>query len=757
MSIPTTGQTPIDQSRELGFRGAQLDEQLLEIHGRMLEQLGRFVAMDERYQRTKDEIIENVKAKAGAVLQERLHEELVKHTVRELGEFPLNVPPGSIRLLEGAGLHTLADLNRYRSKWAFTAFRGIGEVKSQEIHEAHMRLRRDIRASISIAFEEQLDDKDVQLLDALQQVQILTVAERGVAKQHAVAVAAAETIERYAEDAAPLHTRFAWLFPNAKKKLEAREAIAKFGDMYRALPLQTAAQPYARFFKAQHEQATESIEQTIADFEAEPAAFYSLLARYLRNEDGSSLVDPSSGAIMQAGDQGNVDSTLWDSILATELDLDGLTAILRPYQEFGAKFLVHQHHTILGDDPGTGKTLQSLAYMVHITNKYATQYNVRPTHMVIAPLSVQGNWVNEIKKHSTLTPYKMLSKNDVIPAGTDIIVATYERAHEDMARYITGAIVIDEAHFIKNTNTARTQRVRRLIEGKRDVVLLSGTALENRLEELNRLVGFVNPEIGMRLHNLGEHADIARYREILAEVYLRRNKEDVVTELPPFIEVLEMVEMAPEERERYTHVINEQPHPWHGLRQLGYERREFAKVRRIAEIIAEAQAVGEKVLIFSFYLEPLNRLQAYFKHLPAVRVDGDVDPEQRQGLVDELNAHEGTMLYFSQINTGGVGLNLQAANRVIILEPQIKPSLVIQAVARAHRMGQRRTVTMHMMMAEDTLDQGILELQQAKEELFNDYARQSELGERSAKLTEITVGEQAKILAAQKARYRAAA
>ena len=317
---------------------------------------------------------------------------------------------------------------------------------------------------------------------------------------------------------------------------------------------------------------------------------------------------------------------------------------------------------------------------------------------------------------------------------------------------VTGVVVVDEAHFIKNADTGRTQRVRALIEGKRDVVFMSGTALENRLGELTQLAAFVNPQAGARLGALGERAPAASYREVLAEVYLRRNKEDVLKELPAISKLDEIVEMTVAERERYGEILMSEQYPWHALRQVGYERADYNKVRRIAEIIEEAQRLGEKVLLFSYYLAPLDMLQRHFAHIPAVRVDGDVDPEVRQGLVDTFNAHSGTMLYFSQINTGGVGLNLQAGNRVVILEPQVKPSLVTQAVARAHRMGQLRAVMMHMMVAEDSLDERILALQVEKQALFDAYARESELGDRSAQLA-VNAGEKRAMLAAERARY----
>lgn len=734
------------------YRGSALDRALVTNYDATFAEFKHFAATTQAFDAEKARVYAEIREAAKQVLSQKYAAELSEHPVDELGEYPLDVPPSSLRLLRAANLTTLADLAPYaKSQWGFAKLRGIGEVRSSEIHAAYVKLRAEVRANTRITFTGELTDAEVALLGRLQQLKTLLIAERSLTKfghQRDASVRLTKSTFGIAE---PIRNKASWWFPNSGSKVAARQNIARMLGAARQAPVADAQVAFDRYFYAVSAQRAQPEGRIVRDFRAEPAAFYALLAAFIAPSAGQVGFEETAaaGALGHAGT--DLNEGLWTAVSKTELDLDGFTAILRPYQEFGVKFMVHQRRTILGDDMGLGKTIQALAYMVHVTNKYEAARAKRPTHLIIAPLSVQLNWAKEIAKHSALSTHLLASKRDEIPANVDIVVATYERATDLLKKRITGAVVVDEAHFIKNADTGRTQRVRALIEDKRDVVFMSGTALENNLEEMTRLMGYVSPEVGEKLLNMGSYATPETYRAALAEGYLRRNKEDVLKELPELVEKEELIQMSAAEREHYVELLG-QDHPWHALRQLGYRAVNYAKVERIAEIIEDAAAKGEKVLLFSFYLNSLSVLQERFAHLPQVRIDGEVAPDERQPLIDRFNAHAGTMLYFSQINTGGVGLNLQAASRVIILEPQIKPSLTTQAIARAHRMGQLNSVFVHTLITQDSLDEDLSALEKSKQEVFDTYAKRSDIGDRSAGV-EITAAEQRQILAAQKAKY----
>jgi len=394
----------------------------------------------------------------------------------------------------------------------------------------------------------------------------------------------------------------------------------------------------------------------------------------------------------------------------------------------------------------THNTIQGLAMIAHLTASASTHL----THLVVAPLSVQENWAREIKTH---TPFKALLITDkdqkFNAASYDIIVTTYERIGQGLASKINGSVVVDEAHLVKNPEAQRTQRVLGALEGREHAIFMTGTAIENSLEELTRLICFVNPELQDDLEEISEAPTPEAYRTVIAASYLRRNKEDVLTELPELTVKDEWAEMTDTERKYYEKALDED---WHSTRKVGYSRADFSKITRMREIIENASKTGEKVLVFSFYLNVLDAVAAAFPDIPQVRVDGSVDATTRQDLVDQFGAVKGTSLFISQIGTGGVGLNLQSASRVILCEPQIKASLETQAIARAYRMGQINAVIAHRLATVDTIDERIVELRTVKENLFDAYARDTDLGDMSVDLEdESKIKKQ--IMAAERAKH----
>jgi hypothetical protein len=376
----------------------------------------------------------------------------------------------------------------------------------------------------------------------------------------------------------------------------------------------------------------------------------------------------------------------------------------------------------------THNTIQAIAVMAHLT---ATAVE-RPVHLVVAPLSVQENWARELTLHSSLKACVVRSKDQkVIAANYDVVVTTYERISENLRKQVTGVVVVDEAHFVKNPETQRTQRVLAAIGDREHAMFMTGTAIENNLEELSRLIELVNPAISKNLDALSAAPTPQAYRSAIAASYLRRNKEDVLTELPELTVKDEWVEMGLVEMDYYKQSLDAN---WHSIRKVGYARVDFSKITRMAEIILNSVAKGEKILIFSYYLEVLDTVERVFKKIPQVRVDGSVDALERQALVDNFNNAIGTKIFLSQINTGGVGLNLQSASRIILCEPQIKFSLETQAIARAHRMGQLNPVIAHRLATTNTIDERIIGLRNAKQKLFDEYAKRTAMGDMSIEL-----------------------
>ena len=162
-----------------------------------------------------------------------------------------------------------------------------------------------------------------------------------------------------------------------------------------------------------------------------------------------------------------------------------------------------------------------------------------------------------------------------------------------------------------------------------------------------------------------------------------------------------------------------------------------AKLERIVDLAEEHFEAGRKLLVFSYFLDTLDALG---KRLPNMgTLHGEVSPNDRAELIDAFTAHEGPAVLLAQITAAGVGLNLQAASVVILAEPQWKPSIEDQAIARAHRMGQTERVVVHRLLATDTVDERIVELLEDKRDLFELYARDSLVKEAAADATEASL------------------
>jgi SNF2 family DNA or RNA helicase len=152
-----------------------------------------------------------------------------------------------------------------------------------------------------------------------------------------------------------------------------------------------------------------------------------------------------------------------------------------------------------------------------------------------------------------------------------------------------------------------------------------------------------------------------------------------------------------------------------------------AKLNRLVDIVEEATEDGRKVVVFSFFRTVLDTVMTALGDKAVGPVTGDVPPAARQALVDEFTNRAGPSVLVSQIQAGGVGLNIQAASVVILCEPRWNPAIEEQAIARAHRMGQVRRVDVHRLLAEHTVDQQMLEITAAKRAEFDEYARRSDL------------------------------
>jgi SNF2 family DNA or RNA helicase len=435
--------------------------------------------------------------------------------------------------------------------------------------------------------------------------------------------------------------------------------------------------------------------------------------------------------------QGFLPDELRQEIVAVPLDTSLLKATLRGYQVFGAQYAIHQRHSMLGDEMGLGKTVQALATMTHMAANGQTRF------LVVCPASVQINWINEISKHTTLTGHS-LHGNDRDEAtlrwlrSGGVAVTTFGTLGrlDGIAEAGVAMVVVDEAHYVKNPEAQRAKQVARIVAQSQRALFLTGTPMENRVEEFRNLVQHLQPRVARDLDPADALTGARRFRRAVATVYLRRNQEDVLTELPDKIEVEDWVRFTRADTAAYTAAVRARNIM--RMRQAAFHAPDSAKLDRLAEIVAESGEDGFKVIVFSNFLNVLRTVHSRLGESVVGAITGSVAPVARQQLVDTFTRVSGHAVLLSQIEAGGVGLNVQAASVVIIAEPQWKPSIEEQAIARAYRMGQVRKVQVHRLLTKDSVDERMREIQERKSLLFAEFARKSDAKEADRRAIDTT-------------------
>jgi SNF2 family DNA or RNA helicase len=356
--------------------------------------------------------------------------------------------------------------------------------------------------------------------------------------------------------------------------------------------------------------------------------------------------------------------------------------------------------------------------------------------LVVCPASVQANWIAEIKRHTRLSPFSLhgsaaareAQAKDWLRRG-GVAVTTFDTlarleifsARADVEPAI---LVVDEAHYVKNPDAKRSEAVAEMSRRSQRTLFLTGTPMENRVDEFKTLVAYLRPALARRIDAAETIAGAGAFRRLVAPVYLRRNQEDVLTELPDKIEVEDWTRLEAADERRYRAEVKDRN--LMGMRRAASAMPGSTKLERLADLVEEARVEGRKVIVFSYFLDVLEAARSRLGPVAMGPVTGKVTAAARQKLVEEFTRVNGPAALLAQIDAGGVGLNIQAASVVVICEPQWKPSTEQQAIARAYRMGQARKVQVHRLLAKDCVDERIREIQEAKALLFEHYARRSE-------------------------------
>lgn len=446
-----------------------------------------------------------------------------------------------------------------------------------------------------------------------------------------------------------------------------------------------------------------------------------------------------------------------------------LEAVLREYQRDGFYWIKTLKENgfggILADDMGLGKTLQILAFL--LSEKEQGKVGDELRTLIVAPASLVYNWKKEVERFTpqlsvcvmagTAHERKELIKNQT--SNVDVWITSYDLLKRDIELYqdiVFANEIIDEAQYIKNQTTHAAKSVRLVNSSFR--MALTGTPMENRLSELWSIFDYLMPgflygymrfrsEIETPIVSDKDEDAMTRLRAMIHPFILRRLKKDVLKELPEKQEEIVTVALSGEQKKLYQahsqrlkmflEDQNDEDFAQNKLqilaeltklRQLccGPElllenyKGENAKLEACIELITQAIAGGHKILLFSQFTSMLDLIGEELKKakIDYYRIDGSVKKEARMEMVEQFqNPQNQVSVFCISLKAGGTGLNLTAADIVIHYDPWWNKAAQNQATDRAHRIGQKHAINVYQLIAEETIEQKICELQQVKEDL----------------------------------------
>ena len=444
----------------------------------------------------------------------------------------------------------------------------------------------------------------------------------------------------------------------------------------------------------------------------------------------------------------------------------GIKAEFREYQTrgFGWLWFLYQYglNGILADDMGLGKTLQALALL-----QKAKEKNKKAPNLVICPTSVVFNWENEIEKFAPGLSCLKLSgteRNDLfkeIPKY-DVVITSYALIRRDIAKlkkYEFRYVILDESQNIKNAESMTAQSVKQL--NCKHKLALSGTPIENKLEELWSIFDFLMPgflfdksEFNYRyVTPIMEREDKTVEKRLKSQIYpfiLRRMKRDVAKDLPDKIENVAYCELTPEQKDFYLEVMDStREELFKSIEEKGIEKsrmsifsallrlrqicchprlydkenvkgiKQSGKFEQLKVMLEEIIAEKHRVLLFSQFVDMLDIIKEWLTKEGIKHEYLTGSTKDRQEVVERFNSDPTIPIFLISLKAGGTGLNLTGADYVIHYDPWWNPAVEDQATDRAYRIGQTKKVFVYRMITKGTVEEKIQKLKSRKRDLVD--------------------------------------
>lgn len=673
---------------------------------------------------------------ARAAVEEALAPIRMRLVRRELAAMPVgrlaDATEGRLRItaLEKAGYDSVGQVFD-ASPYELSRLPGVGPTTVAQARAAATQLALAVQETVSVPLDVEL--REDELTGALV-VRLHRLVEAGpeTVRARETAGRTEQRLLALATSARPARGRLSMLLAGRERREVARTALAELDATLRAAEKDDLALMFTQasvdLMRASGSGPDAATEAWI-DFELRAPEYHGLLGEF-----GGPAPDAAAA-------QGFLPTELADRVRAQPLDDTHRRVSLRGYQAFGARFALAQRRVVLGDEMGLGKTVQAVAALAHLKAEGRTHF------LVVCPASVLVNWLREIESRSTLRAYRVhgpdraLALKEWLSAG-DVAVTTYEALRaldpvRDAPGEPLGMLVADEAHYVKNPEARRSVALAAWMTRADRVLLLTGTPMENRVEEFRNLVGYVSPELLPQVRRSLAAAGPQAFRKAVGPAYLRRNQVDVLSELPELVRVDEWEDLSRADLAAYRQAVA--AGNFMAMRRAAYaDPVRSAKLTRLREVVKEAAENGLKVVVFSYFREVLETVTAALGGAVAGTITGSTPATERQRLADAFASSPGHAVLVAQIQAGGVGLNLQAASVVVLCEPQIKPTMEEQAIARAHRMGQVRRVQVHRLLGADSVDQRMLEILAGKSRAFDAYARLSDTADSAPEALDIS-------------------
>lgn len=435
----------------------------------------------------------------------------------------------------------------------------------------------------------------------------------------------------------------------------------------------------------------------------------------------------------------------------TDFAVKGLKNELYPYQKIGVEFLVESEgRAIIADGMGLGKTCQAISFAKHMNFKRV---------LVVCPASVKFSWKNEVSKWTRFSSIVIDSKTDVksIDSEINMWIVNYDilkKHYAQLSKIRFDCMIGDEVQMIKTTSAIRTKAFRMISKNISSIVLLSGTPLLSRPSELFSLLNIIDPKSWDNWFQFAKKycamhqtrwgldtsgaSNIEELHSRIKRYFIRRDKSQVLKELPEktFIDV--PVQLDKENEKRYT--VAAQDLAKYLRKYAGKEKSEIGKamaaekltqlniLRQInavgklgtaKELIESVLNSGEKVLVFCSFVEPLEILKEYFGD-SAVIITGKTPVEERGGIVDAFQNNKDINIFLGGYKSAGVGITLTAASNFIGLDYPWNPADLQQAIDRLHRPGQKASaVNVYQLAVIDSIDEDMKDTIDHKQGIFD--------------------------------------